>query len=93
MALDPEDLMVQTAIFGREVEAFLGGKIGTYLVKRSENEIQKAFQELKNVSVWRIWKVRELQNQIWRAESFQVWLADAVIAGENSVKVLEDENG
>lgn len=89
MSLDAEDPLVESAVFGREVENFLNTAIGKYLVERAENQADAANEQLKRVCSWRSRKIQELQNKIWVAESFQQWLADAIIDGHQALNILE----
>lgn len=94
MSLDVEDPLVESAVFGREVENFLNTAIGKYLVERAENQAEAANEQLKRVYSWRSRKIQELQNKIWVAESFQQWLADAIMDGHQALNILEgNDNG
>lgn len=84
--------LLETAIFGRQVEGFLGSDLGKYLVLKAETEAEDATEILKKVYPWRRRKIQELQNTIWRAESFQQWLADAVVDGMQATNLLEEEH-
>lgn len=89
MSLDENDPIVQSAVFGSQVEQFLNSDIGRYLVQRAEDEAELANDQLKRVLPWRSRKIRELQNRIWVAENFQQWLADAIMDGQQSLRILE----
>ena len=91
--MQPE--LLETAVFGKQVENFLEGDIGKYLVKRAEEQAEESIEKLKHVNPWSIFarrKVQELQNKIWVAESIQQWLADAVIDGLQATNLLEEES-
>jgi len=90
--LDPDDPVVRTATFGRQVEDFLGSDIGKYLVGRAEQEADEAMEKLKCVAPWRRTRIRDLQAQIWRAESFQRWLGNAIVEGQQALGMLEDND-
>lgn len=77
--------------FGMEVEAFLQGRIGRYLVGRAEAEAEAAVEGLKTVSPTEPETIRVLQNAVARAESVQYWLAEAIQAGHNAQRELEGE--
>jgi len=87
--IDPNDPLVQTAVFGQQVEQFLSGDIGKYLVRRAENEAEQAADALKTVHPWRTRRIRELQNTIWVAERVQKWLGEAILDGRQALNVLE----
>lgn len=92
LQLDPEEPLVRWAIFGKEVEAFLRGPIGDYLIRKSEAQIHEATEALKRVAPWRTRRIRELQAEIRHAEQFQNWLGDAVASGHQSIAQLEEEH-
>lgn len=94
----PEDLKVQgnallKAIdFGFQVEAFLKSDVGAYLVKRAEEQVESAVQDLKDVDPIQVEKVRAIQNRVKVAESIQYWLAEAIMAGNNAQDELIDQS-
>ena len=69
-----------------QVEAFLQGQIGQFLIKRAEEEIDAAVEELKRVDPENTSVIRRLQTVINVAESVQYWLADAIQAGHNAAE-------
>lgn len=78
-------------IMGRDAEDFIQGDLGQYLIGCAEQEIKIATDALKRVHPWRTRRIRELQNEIWRAESFQTWLSELVIRGRQAVQQLETD--
>lgn len=90
--MNEKDELMEEAILGRQVELFLQSEIGSYLIKHSEEEIARATEKLKHVASWRRRRIQELQNQIQVAEWFQVWLGEAVAAGQNAINILEEED-
>ena len=76
-------------IMGRDAEDFIQGDLGQYLIGCAEQEIKTATDALKKVHPWRTRRIRELQNEIWRAESFQSWLSELVIRGRQAVGIVE----
>jgi hypothetical protein len=77
-----------TVALGLQVEGFLSGPIGAYLVGKAEEEIEAALQELKTVTPTDVPRIVTLQNVIHRAESVQYWLAEAVQEGLNAQQEL-----
>lgn len=77
--------------FGMTVEAFLESPIGKYLVNRAEEEVEDAVEKLKVVDCTATREIRALQNQVYRAESIQYWLAEAIQAGQNASDELIDQ--
>lgn len=79
------------AIMGKDAEEFINSEIGQYLVGCAEQEIAEATEQLKRVHPWRTRRIRELQNQVWRAESVQSWLAELVVRGRQALQSLEED--
>lgn len=86
MMTDNDDIRATTACidFGMEVEAFLQSRIGCYLTRRAEDEVEEAVESLKQADPANPDKIRELQSRIHRAESFGYWLAEAIQEGLNA---------
>lgn len=91
MALDPSDPRVEAAVLGRETELFLNTPLGGYLIRRTESEIQSGVERLKYADPEDAPRIRQLQSDIRRAESFQNWLAEAVQAGNQAIASIEGE--
>lgn len=91
MSLDPNDPDVRTAVFGKQVQDFLTGDIGDYLLKQSQEKAEEAIEELKTVWPWRRRRIQHLQNEIRIAEDFQNWLGHAVASGLQAMKRIEGE--
>jgi hypothetical protein len=77
--------------FGIEVESFLSGKVGSYLIDRAHREIDEAVEELKRVDATDASLVQHIQNRIWRAESIDKWLAEKVQEGWNAEEHLRSQ--
>jgi hypothetical protein len=89
--LDPESrtLFVEIAL-GRDAIEFFQSDIGRYMVGCAQQEYALASAKLKGVAWWRKRRIQQLQNEIWRAEQFMVWLRDLIIRGKASEVTLED---
>lgn len=89
--LDPESrtLFVE-ATLGREAIEFFRSDMGRYMVGCAQQEYAIASAKLKKVAWWRKRRIQELQNEIWRAEQFMVWLRDLIIRGKASELSLEE---
>lgn len=83
--------LFETAIFGKVVENFLSSDIGNYLLEQAKTEEEESTAALIRTSPWRRRRIQQLQNQVWRAQQFQVWLADAIVAGQQATNLLEGE--
>jgi hypothetical protein len=90
--LNRENPLMETAIFGREVQEFLSSNVGKYLVKRAEEEAQEANAALKNVFPMRWRRITDLQNRIYRAESVQKWLGEAIMDGIQAERIITGED-
>lgn len=88
------DPLMETAVFGREVGAFLGTNVGKYLIARAEREEAEATDALKRTFPLRWRRIMELQNRIHRAESIQAWLGEAIMDGLQAEKTITgDDDG
>lgn len=89
--LDPEDPDVRVAVFGKQVEDFLTGDVGDYLIKQAQYEITTATEKLVKTASWRRRRIQDLQNEIYRAESFKDWLGFAVQAGIQATNRIQGD--
>lgn len=86
---DVETLKAE-AILGRDAEEFIVSELGKYIVARVDQEREAAVVNLLKTNAWRRRRIQELQNQIWRCDTFKSWLGDVVIRGKQAISVLED---
>lgn len=92
MPLDPHDPTVRTAVFGKQVEDFLAGDIGSYLVRQADAEIKAGLDELRDVNPEDAEAVRAAQNKVRVAQNIVNWLSDAIQAGHQAMAVIDGEN-
>jgi len=85
------DLLWAEATLGRDAAEFLKSEIGRYLIGRCDQELADAQEKLAIVSPWRRNRIRQLQNEIWRATSMKAWLAELVQAGVQAEAVLDGD--
>lgn len=83
--------LVETAVFGKQCEQFLESDIGIYLLARAEQESFEATQKLKVINWDDQDGIRRLQNKIYVAESFKVWMTEAIHQGKQALKLIEEE--
>lgn len=76
----------QSIDFSFQVDAFLRGPIGQFLVSRADEEIESAVEVLKRTDPEDAKSIRAQQHIIHVAESIQYWLADAIQAGYNAAE-------
>jgi hypothetical protein len=87
--LDPEDPLVQAAVFGKQVQEFLQEDIGNYLVGLARDQGDVAMRELKTVDPTETERIIALQMRIQIADNFIQWLAEAVAMGLQAQQTLE----
>lgn len=83
--------LLDRAQFGKQVELFWSSRVGEYLRARLQEVYTAAIQELKTVDPTDTKRIRELQNDIFKAESFELWLSQAVTDGLKSLDILEGD--
>ena len=86
---DDRQQLLGDITLGIEVEAFLTSDIGKYLVRRAEEELLNATELLTKVDPENPKEIRELQTRIWRANSVQQWMAEAIQSGWNAENTLQ----
>ena len=76
-----------TIELGLDAGQFLHTKLGQYLEKRAQDTALEAMQALKTCDPADAKVVQALQNAVFRAESFILWLDDCI----NQSKVAQNE--
>jgi hypothetical protein len=84
------DLLMETAILGEQADLFIKSDVGQYLLARSEEKSRICYEALKKVSPWRTRRIRDLQNEIWKCESFHLWLRQAITEGHSAREEILD---
>lgn len=82
----------KTIDFGFQAEAFLQSDVGKYLIAKAEAEVIEATEALKTVDPTVSDAIRELQNRVYRGESIQYWLAEAIQSGLNAQQEFIDQS-
>lgn len=83
---------LQKVDFGLQCQAFLSTKIGKFLVGKAEAEVEEKTQALKQHDILGDPNgAARLQCEIWRAESFMYWMAEAINEGADITKQLITE--
>ena len=91
--IDPDDPLVRTAVFGKVVEDFLQSEIGAYLLQRALDQEEAATRALvAHAATWSVREIVECQGRIHTAENFRTWLAEAVDAGDQAIKLGQEED-
>lgn len=91
MRLNPDDSTVRSAVFGRQVEDFLKGDIGDYLLQRAKEQEEEAMRALRTAAPWRRRRIQELQNRAALAASIMDWLGDAISDGHAALEIIKGE--
>ncbi len=89
-----ENLLTEVKL-GIEAEYFLRSDLGKYIIKKVNEERENAIEELVKTYPKRegIEKIIELQNAVYRADSLQTWLAEAIQNGfyaEEQLKIQDE---
>jgi hypothetical protein len=77
------------AMLGADAEQFKRTKLGEYILDRCANEVEQAVTRLKKADPKDEDGIRELQNDIWKHETFELWLDDAIHSGHLAMQNLE----
>ena len=83
--------LMATAMLGRDAEDFIGSDVGRYLLGCAEQEKEEALAALSKVLPWRRKKIQELQNKIWRADSFLQWVSELIITGRQAIQTMDEK--
>lgn len=90
-SLDIESRMMYAHVsIGHDAISFLQSDIGRYLVGCAQQEYVVASSKLKKVAFWRKRRIQQIQNEMWRAEMFTIWLRDLINIGHASEFQLKD---
>ena len=86
--IDKSELYAR-ASFGQQVQSFWDSDVGGYLRTRAQECYTAAIRELKSCDPADWKKVARLQGEVWRSESFEDWLSEAIMDGLKSLDLLE----
>ncbi len=84
------DVLMAEAILGQDAQDFINTELGQFLVRRADQEKKDALEQLARVSPQKKNRIRDLQAQVWRAESFLTWIAELITSGKQAEGVLEE---
>jgi hypothetical protein len=85
------DTLSAEAILGDDADKFLRSDLGKVVIGLAIQEAEEAKEEFKTVNPENSARIRELQNIIWRAESFEGWLRGLVVEGEQALQSLQHD--
>jgi hypothetical protein len=86
-----DEAALQVVALGMDVEAFLQGPLGRYLVQRAETERTAALELLAKIDAEDAKAIRHCQQRIAVVDSIQQWLADAITEGRNAEQQLYEQ--
>lgn len=89
--MDMSDPRIPDAQFGKQLEMWLETDIGRYMVKRAEDEIERAVEEMKTTNPHDVRLMVEAQNKVKVAEFVLSWLGDAIREGHSALESLKSE--
>lgn len=81
------------ALLGADADMFKRSKLGQYILGITHNAIEVATNQLKKVDPRDHEGIQDLQNQIWKNESFEIFLDDAIHSGNlamQNLRIMED---
>jgi hypothetical protein len=88
--MDERQQLLETAVFGRQVQEFTGSPIGKYLIQCADEEIEAGIAAVMAADADDVASVRRAQNRAWIGRKFKSWLLEAVNAGLQAESVLDD---
>lgn len=89
--MNEREVLEAEVSFGIEVETFFASNIGKYLLARSEEEVNKAVEALKDVNPDNARAIRQLQDVIKRNEGVERWLAEIIQGGRDARVQIDEE--
>lgn len=81
--------LIAEVYMAEEARRFISSDLGQYIMARVAEEEREALEGLGTVSPWRRRRITQLQNELWRVRSFNAWLNDLIVSGQNALDVLE----
>ncbi len=95
LRLDPSTrTLVAEVDLGIQARDFMNSDLGRHLVGCLNQELSLAQEELNKVLFWRVFRIKELQNTIWRSQFMLSWLRDLILSGKSADGALqESEHG
>jgi hypothetical protein len=91
LGLDPEDPLVKQAVFGVQMEDWLKGPIGSYVMNRVRQRLSALESQLKTIDPQKVMEVAKLQVEIKHWESFAGWIGDAIQMGYEAEATIDGE--
>jgi len=87
--LDPQTrTMIAEVDLANETAEWLQSQPGRFIIGCVHQELAEAHEALARTSCWRRRRIQDLQNKIWRAESFLAWLRELLLSGHSATSAL-----
>lgn len=83
--------LAEAGLLGEAAKDFLSSDLGKRVMQLVEEDSQEAMQKLVNTDPNDPAAIRELQNEIKRAHTFGVYLAELITRGEQAQEVWKHE--
>lgn len=77
------------SMLGADAEMFKRTKLGQYILDRAAVAVEHFTNELKRIDPTNSVGIQKLQNEIWKHETFELWLDDAIQSGHLAIQNLE----
>ena len=92
--LTPEEqqLVVQQAILGKQIEEFFSSDVGKYLLRRADIDREDALLELARCDPEDAKAIRGLQNKVLVSEKVRGWLEQAVLRGLQAIEIIDERS-
>lgn len=85
------DILSADAIIGDDAQRFMDSDLGRVVLGLAEQEGLEALENLKGTPPEDSNRIRELQNIIWRSESFKRWLSELITDGEQALRSIQHD--
>lgn len=88
-----DDELLSMARMGIDAESFMRTPLGKFLLKKADDEIAAAIEELIDVEPSEIKAATEIRNRIHVARMFKVWMRDSITIGHSAHDQLKELEG
>ena len=89
--MNEADEVKERAIFGERVKMFFESDVGQYVLGQLETELDECTDKLKTVHPWRWRRISQLQSKIAVYQDFKQWMANAIMDGQQAMRILQGE--
>lgn len=85
---DIDRILLEEAALGKDAEEFVASPMGRYLVGCVRQEYMEAIEELGSIAFFKIWRIIQLQNKVWRCRRFLEWFGEMIETGNAAAITL-----